>query len=133
MQSVLRLVLAIAEGRAAEAMHRALGRAAFIAAAGVVVVCCAIGAVGCALAALWIFAAQRVGEVWAPLIVSALLAVIGILLAASMRSRKRRVPPAMDIDHAVVIAELAELVRENKVSTVLAAFLAGLTAGTRRS
>jgi hypothetical protein len=134
MQAVLRLVLAIAEGRAVEAFGRLIGRAAFLVGAAVLAACCAVGAVGCGLAALWIFAARRVGAVGAPLIVAALLAAIGIVLVASMRTRgrTRREPQAMDIDHAAVIAELVELVREHKFSTVLAAFLAGLTAGTRR-
>lgn len=133
MQAVLRLVLAIAEGRAAEAVQRAVGRAAYIGAAAMLAVFCALGAVGCALAALWIFAAHRVGPVGAPLIVAALLAAIGLGVVAAMRrrGRPRGAAPAAHIDHAAVVAELAELVRDHKVSTVLAAFLAGLTAGGR--
>jgi hypothetical protein len=134
VQAILRLVLAIAEGRAAEAMQRAVGRAAYILGAAALAACCAACAGGCVLAALWIFAARYVGAVGAPLIVAALLAAIGMVLVLSMRrrGRTRRAPVAMGIDHAAVIAELAEMVREHKVSTVLAAFLAGLTAGSRR-
>ena len=131
MQTVLRLVLAIAEGRAMEALGRLIGRAALMVGAAVLAACCAVGAVGCGLAALWIFAAHRVGPVGAPLIVAGLLAAIGIGVVMSMRSR--RTPLPMDIDHAAVVAELVALVREHKVSTVLAAFVAGLTAGGRRS
>jgi cytochrome c biogenesis protein CcdA len=135
---LVRLALAVAAGRAAEAVRHAAGRVAVVAAAAVVVAGCAIGAVGCALAALWIYALPRVGAVGAPLIVAAVLAALGggvILLLRYYKPRPRRVAPHAAPGHAALLGDLAglaglsDVVRAQKGPVLLAAFLAGLMAG----
>jgi hypothetical protein len=130
---LIRLVLAAVEEYAARSIRRAVRRLAYVAGCVALAVCCGIGAFGCALAALWIYAIPHVGAVGGPLIVAAGLVAIGLgLFALSRRSRGTRHPlPAMNIDYAAVAAELSDMVREHKAPTLIAAFLAGVMAGTK--
>jgi hypothetical protein len=130
---LIRLVLAAVEEFAARSLRRAVRRLAYVAGCVAVALCCGMGAFGCALAALWIYAIPHVGAVGAPLVVAAVLLAIGLgFFALSRRSAgAQRVLPAMNIDYAAVAAELSEMVREHKAPTLIAAFLAGVMAGTK--
>jgi hypothetical protein len=93
--------------------------------------------VGCAVTALWIFVLPEVGPVGAPLIAAAALLLLCLPLLAMARSvLQRRSPPipatavpgaAMPV---LLIAEASRLLEENKGAALLAALLAGATAGS---
>jgi uncharacterized membrane protein YfcA len=130
---LIRLVLAAVEEFAARSIRHAVRRLTYVAACVGLALCCGIGAFGCALAALWIYAVPHVGAVGAPLIVASVLLAIGVGLI--MLSRRRPIPrrpqPAMNIDYAAVATELSDMVKEHKAPTLIAAFLAGVMAGTK--
>jgi hypothetical protein len=134
---LLRLVLAVAEGRAAQSVRRIAERVAYVAAYVAVGACCAIGMLGCLVAALWIYARAHVGAVGAPLIVAAALAVVGFAVFALLRygARARRAPPDAGLSQAALLAEVAgleelsDLVRAQKGPMLMAALVAGLMAG----
>ncbi|MEJ0048037.1 MAG: hypothetical protein WDN04_19390 [Rhodospirillales bacterium] len=136
---LIRLALAIAEGRVAQSVRRTAGRAAYLAATAALVAGCALGVVGCLLTALWIYVLPHVGAVGAPLVVAAVLLVIGLGVLALMHraARPRRAPVAADPGRAALLAELSnlgeisELVRAQKGPALIAALVAGLMAGSR--
>ena len=93
--------------------------------------------VGCAVTALWVLVLPEVGPVGAPLIAAAVLLLLCLPLIAIARSvlRRRLPPPAAPAlpDAAVpalLIAEASRLMEENKGAALLAALLAGATAGS---
>jgi hypothetical protein len=137
---LIRLALAVAEGRAARSVRQAAARVALVAACAAVATSCAIGALGCVLAAIWLYAVPRVGVVGAPLIVAGVLVVLGggtILLLRYCHPRARRAVPGAAPGPAALLADLAglaelsEVIRAQKGPMLLAAFLAGLMAGDR--
>ena len=97
----------------------------------------AIASVGCAVAALWVFVLPEVGPVGAALIAAAALLLLCLSLLAIIRSILRRrpapLPTAVATSAAVpalLIAEASRLMIENKGAALLAALLAGATAGS---
>jgi hypothetical protein len=99
----------------------------------------ATASAGCGVAALWIFVLPDVGPVGAALIAAAALLLLCLSLLATVAVILRRRRPA-PLPTAVVpvaalpvvlIAEATRLFDENKGAALLAALLAGATAGTR--
>jgi hypothetical protein len=97
----------------------------------------AAASVGCAVTALWVFILPEVGPVGAPLIAAAALLLLCLPLLAMARSvlRRRSPPiPATAVPDAampvLLIAEASRLLEENKGAALLAALLAGATAGS---
>jgi len=97
----------------------------------------AIASVGCAVAALWVFVLPEVGPVGAPLIAAAALLLLCLSLLAIIRSilRRRPAPLATAVVTgaaipALLIAEASRLMEQNKGAALLAALLAGATAGS---
>ena len=97
----------------------------------------ATAAAGCAVAALWIFVLPKAGPVGAPLIAAAALLLLCLSLLLIIRSLMRRRPvpvpatavPAVALP-ALLIAEASSLLDQNKGAALLAALLAGVTAGS---
>jgi hypothetical protein len=124
-----------AGGRIAVAARR-MSAAAWCAAVAAVF---ATASAGCGIAALWIFVLPDVGPVGAALIAAAALLLLCLSLlaiVATILRRRRQAPlPATVVPVAtlpvVLIAEAARLFGENKGAALLAALLAGATAGTR--
>jgi hypothetical protein len=92
--------------------------------------------VGCAVAALWVLVLPEVGPVGAPLVAAGALLLLCLPLLVIARSVLRRrppPPPAPALPDAAVpallIAEASRLMEENKGAALLAALLAGATAG----
>jgi hypothetical protein len=104
---------------------------------GVLAAAFATASAGCAVTALWVFVLPEVGPVGAPLIAAAALLSLCLSLLAIIRSiwwrRRASLPagaaPAADIP-AELITEVSRLVHENKGAALLAALLAGVTAGS---
>jgi hypothetical protein len=96
----------------------------------------AIASVGCVVTALWVFVLPEVGPVGAPLIAAAALFLVCLpllLIAQSVLRRPRQTLPARALPDAAIpallIAEASRLLEENKGAALLAALLAGATAG----
>jgi len=92
--------------------------------------------VGCAVTALWVFVLPEVGPVGAPLIAAAALLSLCLpllVIARIVLRRRPQLPPAPALPDAAVpallIAEASRLMEENKGAALLAALLAGATAG----
>jgi Na+-driven multidrug efflux pump len=116
---------------------RELGTAA---AAISIAVICAIGAIGCVAAAIWIFSERSLGPGGAALVTAAALLVPGIVVLIAYRSKPAARPVASGFSKelelaSLVAAEGKRLMREHKTPVLLAAFLAGLavTEGRNRS
>jgi hypothetical protein len=104
---------------------------------GAIATAFATASVGCAVTALWVFVLPEVGPVGAPLIAAAALLLLCLPLLAVARSVLRsRSPPlaAPALPDAVMpvllIAEASRLLEENKGAALLAALLAGASAGS---
>lgn len=113
-------------GNARSATLRMTGGVLCLGLAGILL----LGAVGCAVTALWILALPSLGPIGAAMIVAATLAALALILAAcgwyvvSYRSRKRdgaALPPAL-LDDAI------RLFTEHKGAVLLAALLTGIAA-----
>jgi hypothetical protein len=94
----------------------------------------AAAAIGCTIAALWLFLQPRLGPVGAPLAAAGallLLALVALLVARRVLKRQ----PALlahPIDPSSLIAEIGQLMKSDKSSLLIAAAVAGLLAGTAR-
>jgi hypothetical protein len=104
---------------------------------GVLAAALAAASVGCAVTALWVFVLPEVGAVGPPMIAAAALLLFCLSLLAIARSILRRrppLPPAPALPDAAVpallIAEASRLLDQNKGAALLAALLAGATAGS---
>ena len=124
-------VLAFARSGAADmaAFARRLTITALAAALAAVLVAASLG---CAVAALWIFAAPRIGPAGAALCAAAVLLALGLavlglgLLVAKGNRRARPAAPSPD----VMLAEAMKLFVNHKNAVLVAALIAGLLAGS---
>ena len=96
----------------------------------------AAAAVGCAITALWVFVLPEVGPVGAPLIAAAALLLLCVPLFVIARSLLRRRSPRLPATAvpdvalpALLMTQASRLLEENKGAALLAALLAGVTAG----
>ncbi len=98
----------------------------------------AMAAIGCAIAALWIFAAPRIGPSGAALCAAGCLLVLClvVLWLAPVMARRRRRPPSLALLPAAspdgLLAEAARLMEEHKGTALMAALIVGLLAGSDR-
>jgi hypothetical protein len=104
--------------------------------AGLLAATLILGAVGCAMAGLWIYVGHHLGPVAAPLITAAalvILAGLALLLCRLLRARPRaaNVDPAADLS-ALVDSVLPGLFRDNKITILVGAALLGLLCGRSR-
>ena len=96
----------------------------------------AAASVGCAVTALWVFVLPEVGPVGAPLIAAAALLLLCVPLLVIARSLLRRRSPRLPAiavpDVALptlLMTQASRLLEQNKGAALLAALLAGATAG----
>jgi hypothetical protein len=131
MGSVLKLVEALlALGRFASGLGAALRRGSIALACLAIAALLVLAAIGCAVAALWLYLLPLLGNVGAPLAAAGALIVVALvlLLVASRVLRGRR-PDARAASGDAVVADLAQLVKGHKLETLVAALTAGLVAG----
>jgi hypothetical protein len=137
METLKTLLALLARLVSVERIGAAAGRAAAAAALGAVAVLFVVAALGCAAAALWLFALPYVGPVYAPLIVAGVLLLIALVILAVARGvlrRQRATPASVTSAELAALLEAAEpLLQEHKGTVLLAALVAGLVAGGRRS
>jgi hypothetical protein len=107
-------------------------------AAGLLASTLLLGAVGCAMAALWIYVGHHLGPVAAPLITAAALVILaGLALLLCRLPRRRPRPRAANVDPAARLSNLVDsvlpgLFRDNKTTILLGAVLLGLLSGRGR-
>ncbi|SRR6266851_7924766 len=89
----------------------------------------AAAAVGCAVAALWIYALPLLGPVGAPLAVAGALLVAALVLLLVARRIVHAKPASAPLPGDAIAAELALLMKEHKLEMLIAALTAGLVAG----
>ena len=90
----------------------------------------AAAAVGCAVAALWIYALPLLGPVGAPLAVAGALLIAALVLLLVARRIVHAKPASAPLPgDAIAAAELALLMKEHKLEMLIAALTAGLVAG----
>ncbi len=131
------LLRATAAQQAARVARGMAGRLALRAVAAILAAICIFGALGCALAALWIYALPRTGPALAAAIVAvALLCIAGLLLLLA-RGRSRSVLKEASSRetsaHSNPPGPLSELLRGDSSALLVAAILAGLLLGTKSS
>jgi len=94
---------------------------------------CAGAAVGCGIAALWIYLVPLIGAVGAPLVVAGVFLVLCLILLAAARSVLRsRKPVRVKIDGSEIeIGDVERLIRGHKGTALLIAVVAGLLAANQ--
>jgi hypothetical protein len=107
-------------------------------AAGLLASTLLLGAVGCAMAGLWIYVGHHLGPVAAPLITAAALVILaGLALLLCRLPRRRLRPRAANVDPAAGLSNLVDsvlpgLFRDHKTTILLGAALLGLLSGRSR-
>jgi hypothetical protein len=107
-------------------------------AAGLLASTLLLGAVGCAMAGLWIYVGHHLGPVAAPLITAAALVILaGLALLLCRLPRRRLRPRAPNVDPAAGLSNLVDsvlpgLFRDHKTTILVGAALLGLLSGRSR-
>ncbi|HTZ80664.1 MAG TPA: hypothetical protein VMC10_22325 [Stellaceae bacterium] len=133
MQEFLRLAAKVADAAIAEPPPSFTGRVATIVALIPIATALGFAAIGFAVTGVWLRLAPEIGEGAASLVVAAILlagcaaAVIAIYYA--YRGPRRAAPaprslPSVNVE--AIVDEASDLVRRNKSTLLIAAFVAGL-------
>jgi hypothetical protein len=133
MNELIKLVVALVDGGMLRQGRQSTSRIAGVAIAALVAVICAMAAIGCLLAALWIYALPYVGAVGAPAVVAGVLIILCCAVLTFMRyapRSRRTAPPSFDATSALLLTQVTRLLKEHKGPVLIAALLAGLVAGT---
>jgi len=131
MRDLIRLALVLAEQGAVRHGRQAAARVGCVVAVALTAGGCALAAVACGLAALWIYAVPHVGAAVAPLIVAGVLLGLGLVVLAVMRYavKPHQAQAPAGVAPTVLLAETTRLLKEHKGAVLIAAVLAGLVAG----
>jgi hypothetical protein len=133
--NLITMAAALTEDRLARHGREAAGKVAVVAAAAFVASMSAMSAIGCTLWALWVYALPHVGPVGAPLIVAAALFAICIAAMAAARQSlrpRRRAMRAQSLSGASLVRETSALFKDQKMTLLLSALLAGVVAGSSK-
>jgi hypothetical protein len=130
MEAMIRSIL----GGAVAEMAGAARRSAIAALLVMVAAVLAGASIGCALAALWIFAAPQIGPSGGALLVAGVLlvlclAALGLAAIASRRAKTPRRPAPQ----TAPLEQAALLFSDNKWAALLAALIAGLVVASDRN
>lgn len=132
MSGLLRLVEALlAVGRFTSGLGAALRRGSLALVCVLIAALLAVAAMGCAVAALWIYLLPLLGPVGAPLVAAGALLVLAlVLLLVARRALGGRAPRTLPASNGVAAtADLARLIKDHKIEMLVAALTAGLVAG----
>ena len=130
MDAIARLLLATAEQRIRHTMQGAVAKVVGLSIVMLLAGSFAAAGLGCLLTAVWLFLLPYVGAAGAALAVGGLLLLASFcLLAAARPARSPPPPPPVDILPELLRAEVAVLLKDQKGPVLLAALLAGMTAG----
>ncbi len=132
MPDFTQLIVAVAEALATRRKPET-GRLAGLVLVLVLGTVCALAALGCALAALWIYAAPLAGRAGAPLLVA--LVLLLLVLAAGTTAwalrRPRNPPPDPLVTAERLLAEVARITQAHGIPMLVLALAAGVAAGSR--
>jgi hypothetical protein len=128
---LIRFALASLQAGAARAAPQPIGHFARIASLQLFVLLCAVTAMGCALVALWIYAAPTLGAAGALVVNSAVLCVVGFaLFVFEPRTRELRVRSSVpDLGTDALLAGGSSFFQRHTALTLVAALLAGVLLG----
>ena len=130
MNDLVRFVLTLAAAGARRRGRWTTARVAYTAVAYMVAASCAVAALACGAAALWIYTLPFAGAVGAPAVVASVLLVPCVtLLALSRYGLNRRPTPSADANVPLLLVEATRLIQDHKSSTLMGALVAGLIAG----
>ena len=137
---MLRLALSLVlQAMAVREAKDAAVRAILCLVAGLLAATLLLGAVGCAIAGLWIYVGHHLGPVAAPLISAAalvILAGLALLLGRLPRARPKPRARAANVDPAAglthLVDKLPDLFRDHKTTILVGAALLGLLSGRGR-
>jgi len=134
METVIKAILSSVTGYGASRMVAAsitrFGVATFSAIVGSLVI---LGAVGCAMVALWIWVAPTLGNAGAFLAVSGVL--LCVFLGLVVLNRYSACPHSIEAptqSSALLVDEALHLFKSHKGSALIAALIAGIAAGQRQ-
>ena len=141
MQDILRMALVAAQAVAAANPPQPRARPYCIVGGVAGILLCLLTASGLVTAAAWLFLLPHLGPVGPPLVLAGIMLIIATAILVWLRLRAS--PPAPAAPLAVSVADLVPIVapllteaerlfRANKLTTLTAALLAGLTVGARR-
>jgi hypothetical protein len=129
METILKLALAVLAARTtAERDGCRAGRLALVGVAFVAAAIALVGALGCAVAALWIRVAPSLGEAGAALVAALAFLVLASVLAGAGALALRRTKPARSND---LLGSLLESGLGEKLIVLLTALVAGIIAESR--
>jgi hypothetical protein len=137
MEGLVKLALMVlSEMQAANRIRAGATRTTAAAACFAFAVIAGTAAVGCGVAAVWIYLIPEVGPVTAAFLSGALLLVIALILVAVARNlvtnnAPTRPAPA-DGTADALLGDIQGLFQRHKAPSLLAALLAGLAAGSSR-
>jgi hypothetical protein len=136
---MLRLALSLfLQAMAVREAKDAAARGLLYLVAGLLAAILLLGALGCAMAGLWIYVGHHLGPVAAPLITAAALVILaGLTLLLCRLPRRRPKPRAATADPAAGLSTLVNsvlpgLLRDHKTAILLGAALLGLLSGRSR-
>jgi len=127
---LVKIALTLLQAGAARAEPRPIGYFARIALLQLFALLCVVTALGCALVALWIYAAPMLGAAGALLVNSAVLCAVGFAaFGFERRTRESRSPSAPSVDVDALLTGGSSLFKQHTGLALLAALLAGVFLG----
>jgi len=127
---LVKIALAALQAGAARGEPRSIGYFARITLLQLFALLCVVPALGCALVALWIYAAPMLGAAGALLVNSAVLCAVGFaLFVFEQRTRESRARSAPSVDVDALLAGGSSFFRRHTALTLVAALLAGVFLG----
>jgi membrane protein implicated in regulation of membrane protease activity len=124
------VVMALAETGGARNIGIAAVRISAAVLCAISLIVLATAAIGCAVAALWIYATPYVGPDGAPLVAAGALLAVCLVLALVARGllRRKRTASRSTAGPEVLLADATRLFKQHKESVLLAALIAGMVA-----
>ena len=127
---LVKIALTLLQAGAARAEPRPIGYFARIALLQLFALLCVVTALGCALVALWMYAAPMLGAAGALLVNSAVLCAVGFAaFGFERRTRESRSPSAPSVDVDALLTGGSSLFKQHTGLALLAALLAGVFLG----
>ena len=135
MITMMRSVAHLLVSSSAAALAAPARRAAIMTSAGILTSVFVMAAVGCAAAALWIFAVPTLGQAGAAVAASGLFILLGVLVIAIAAWLLRGPKPSRAIypSQTLPLVEAGQLFKDHKSAAIVGAIVAGmLLAESRR-
>jgi len=131
MDTAAKLLVTTIEQRMALVIHDAFARIMGLSFVMLLAGACAAAGLGCILTGLWLLLLPHIGAIGAAFLEGAALLLASVGLLAATRLTRTPPPPAppAEILPGLLLAEATELLKNHKAPVLIAALLAGLSAG----